>query len=37
MLSDKMKTALIFLMLSAVTLTLAIGSAQYLMHVAVLR
>ncbi len=37
MLSDKIKTALIFITLSAVTLTLAIGSAQYLMHLAVLR
>jgi hypothetical protein len=37
MLSDKGKTALIFIMLSAVTLTLTIGSVQYLMHLAVLR
>lgn len=37
MVSDKGKTALVFIMLSAVTLTLTIGTAQYLMHLAVLR
>jgi len=37
MLSDKGKTALIFILLSAVTLALTVGSAQYLMHLAVLR
>jgi len=37
MLSDKSKTALIFVMLSAVTLTLVAGSMQYLLHLALLR
>jgi hypothetical protein len=37
MLSDKGKTALIFILLLAVTLTLTVGSAQYLMHLAILR
>ena len=37
MLSSKNKTALVFMMLFAVTLTLTIGSVQYLMHLAMLR
>jgi hypothetical protein len=37
MLSNKNKSVLIFIMLSAATLTLTIGSVQYLMHLAILR
>jgi len=37
MLSSKSKTALVFILLFAVTLTLAIGSMQYLLHLAMLK